>query len=227
MASTVLLSGGLDSAVLLADELTRAESVWPIHVRAGLAWEDAEARAIAKLLGEPPFVGRTRPLSTIDVDMRDVYPATHWAVAGHAPAYDQPDEDVYLEGRNIILVAKAAVLAARRNAPRIVLGPLAGNPFPDATPEFFAAIGRALSLGLAHPIDVVAPFREMKKTDVIRLGVSLGVRLEHTMSCMAPRGDRHCGACNKCRERQEAFAAAGVPDPTEYAASQSAFGFGL
>jgi 7-cyano-7-deazaguanine synthase len=218
MASTVLLSGGLDSAVLLADELTRTESVWPIHVRAGLAWEDAEARAIAKLLGEPPFAGRTRPLSTIDVDMRDVYPATHWAVAGHAPAYDRPDEDVYLEGRNIILVAKAAVLAARRNAPRIVLGPLAGNPFPDATPEFFAAMGRALSLGLAHPIDVVAPFRDMKKTDVIRLGISLGVPLEHTMSCMAPRGDRHCGACNKCRERQEAFAEAGVEDRTEYAA---------
>jgi len=217
MASTVLFSGGLDSAVLLADELTRAASVWPIHVRAGLAWEEAEARAIARLLGEAPFAGRTRPLSTLDVDMRDVYPPTHWAVSGHAPAYDRPDEDVYLEGRNIILVAKAAVLAARRNTPRIVLGPLAGNPFPDATPEFFDAMGRALSLGLAHPIDVVAPFRQMKKTDVIRLGISLGVHLEHTMSCMAPRGDRHCGACNKCRERQEAFAEAGVSDPTDYA----------
>jgi 7-cyano-7-deazaguanine synthase len=218
MASTVLLSGGLDSAVLLADELTREESVWPIHVRAGLAWEDAETRAIARLLLEPPFAGRTRPLSTIDLDMRDVYPATHWAVAGHAPAYDRPDEDVYLEGRNIILVAKAAVLAARRNAPRIVLGPLAGNPFPDATPEFFGAMGRALSLGLAHPIDVVAPFRHMKKTDVIRLGLSLGVALEHTMSCMAPKGDQHCGACNKCRERREAFADARVNDPTLYVA---------
>jgi 7-cyano-7-deazaguanine synthase len=218
-ASTVLLSGGLDSAVLVADELTRADVVWPVHVRAGLAWEAAEARAIERLLGEPPFAGRARPVTTITVDMRDVYPSTHWAVVGDAPAYDKPDEDVYLEGRNIILIAKAAVLAARLNAPRIVIGPLAGNPFPDATPDFFNAMARAMSLGLAHPIDIAAPFSKLHKTDVIRLGVSLHVALEHTMSCMAPLGNEHCGACNKCRERREAFVAAGVQDKTQYAAS--------
>jgi 7-cyano-7-deazaguanine synthase len=219
-ASALLLSGGLDSAVLLADELTRSETVWPVHVRAGLAWEDAEARAIARLLAEPPFAGRTEPVRTLNVDMRDIYPPTHWAVTGQAPAYDKPDEDVYLEGRNIILIAKAAVLAARVHAPRIVLGPLSGNPFPDATPEFFAAMARAMSLGLAHPIDVVAPFRSWHKSDVIRRGIALHVALEHTMSCMAPVGDRHCGACNKCRERQEAFVAAGVEDRTPYATSR-------
>jgi 7-cyano-7-deazaguanine synthase len=215
-ASVVLLSGGLDSAVLLADELTRADRVWPVHVRAGLAWEDAEARAIGRLLVDPAVAGRSEPLTTLSVDMRDVYPPTHWAVEGRAPGYDQPDEDVYLEGRNIILIAKAAVLAARTGATRLALGPLAGNPFPDATPEFFAAMARAMSLGLAHPIDVVAPFRHLHKTDVIRLGLSLGVPLEQTISCMSPKGDRHCGACNKCRERREAFAEAGVPDRTEY-----------
>ena len=56
--SAVLFSGGLDSAVLLAQELTRADAVWPIHVRSGLAWEAAEARAIARLLAAPPFAGR-------------------------------------------------------------------------------------------------------------------------------------------------------------------------
>lgn len=217
--SAVLLSGGLDSAVLLARELDTAGSVWPIHVRAGLAWEAAEARAIERLLALPPFAGRTHPVTPLTVDMRDVYPATHWAISGRAPAYDQPDEDVYLEGRNIILIAKAAVLCARLDAARLAIGPLAGNPFPDATPEFFAAMARAMSLGLAHSVAIDAPFSRMHKAEVIRLGVSLGVPLEHTLSCMAPVDDRHCGACNKCRERREAFAEAGVPDRTEYVAT--------
>lgn len=219
-ASAVLLSGGLDSAVLLADELTRSDAVWPIHVRAGLAWEPAEARAIHHLLAHAPFAGRTRPLQPLTVDMRDVYPATHWAVVGTAPGYDQPDEDVYLDGRNIILTAKAAVLAGRLGVSRLILGPLAGNPFPDATPEFFDTMSRAMSLGLARTVEIAAPFRDLRKPDVIRLGLTLGVPLEQTMSCMSPNGDRHCGGCNKCRERQEAFAEARLPDPTVYAVTR-------
>src|SRR5262245_23793414 len=111
--SAVLFSGGLDSAVLLALERRDRQPVWPIHVRAGLAWEDAERRAIDRLLARAPFAGRIEPLATLTVDMRDVYPATHWAVVGRPPAYDTPDEDVYLEGRNIVLISKAAVLSAR------------------------------------------------------------------------------------------------------------------
>ena len=90
--------------------------------------------------------------------MHDVYPRSHWAIRGAAPAYDTPDEDVYIVGRNIVLLTKAAIACAYRGIGRIAIGPLAGNPFPDATPEFFAAMGRALSLGLAHGIAVEAPF---------------------------------------------------------------------
>ena len=215
-ASAVLFSGGLDSAVLLAAERQEIDDVWPIHVRSGLAWEEAEARIISVLMAAPPFAGRVRPVTTIAVDMRDVYPAAHWALTGQAPAYDTPDEDVYLEGRNIILIAKAGVLCARLGVRRLVLGPLAGNPFPDATPAFFDSISRALSLGLDRPLDVVAPFAHLHKSDVIRLGVELGVPLERTLSCMSPVEGRHCGACSKCRERQQAFSAAGVADRTPY-----------
>lgn len=216
-ASAVLFSGGLDSAVLVALEREAHEPVWPIHVRAGLAWEDAETRAIARLLQEPPFAGRIQPVTTLHIDMRDVYPATHWAIVGTPPAYDTPDEDVYLEGRNIVLTAKAAVLCARLKVERLALGPLAGNPFPDATPEFIAAISRALSLGLGHPLTVVTPLVTMHKEDVVKLGERLGVPLALTLSCMNPQGDRHCGRCSKCRERIDAFRVAGVSDPTAYA----------
>jgi 7-cyano-7-deazaguanine synthase len=214
--SAVLLSGGLDSAVLLAAEQRDGHDVWPIHVHAGLAWEAAETRAIGRLLAAPPFQGRARAVTVLSMDMRDVYPAGHWAVAGHPPAYDQPDEDVYLEGRNITLTAKAGVLAARLGIDRLVLGPLAGNPFPDATPDFFDAMSRALSVGLGRSIRIAAPLSQMHKEDVVRMGVALGVPLALTRSCMSPSLDEHCGACNKCRERREAFHLSGVADPTTY-----------
>lgn len=214
--SAVLLSGGLDSAVLLAVEQDAGHEVWPLHVQSGLAWEAAEARAIARLLAAPPFEGRSHAVTVLSVDMRDVYPSGHWAVAGRPPAYDQPDEDVYLEGRNITLTTKAGVLAARLGIDRLVLGPLAGNPFPDATPEFFDAMSNALSLGLGHPLRIAAPLAHLHKEDVVRMGVALGVPLALTRSCMSPLPDGHCGACNKCRERREAFQLAGVEDPTTY-----------
>lgn len=215
-ASAVLFSGGLDSAVLVALERRDHDPVWPIHVRAGLAWEDAEARAIARLVTLSPFAGRIQPVTTLHVDMRDVYPASHWAVVGTPPAYDTPDEDVYLEGRNIVLTSKAAVLCARLKVGRLALGPLAGNPFPDATPEFITAISHALSLGLGRSITVVTPLVKMHKEDVVKVGVELGVPLAETLSCMNPQGDHHCGRCSKCRERIDAFRIAGVRDQTEY-----------
>ena len=72
--SAVLLSGGLDSAVLMAMEQRAGHLVWPVHVRSGLAWEDAEADAVRRLLAAAPFSGRTQVLTTLSVDMQDVYP---------------------------------------------------------------------------------------------------------------------------------------------------------
>jgi 7-cyano-7-deazaguanine synthase len=214
--SAVLFSGGLDSAVLLALECRDYDSVWPVHVRAGLAWEEAEGRAIERLLAAPPFAGRVEPLTTLVADVRDVYPDSHWAVAGHPPAYDTPDEDVYLEGRNLVLISKAALLCARVGAERLALGPLACNPFPDTTPEFFEAMSRAASLALAKPLMVATPLIDKQKADVVRLGVDLGVPLDATLSCMNPQDGHHCGLCSKCRERQHAFKAAGVEDGVVY-----------
>jgi 7-cyano-7-deazaguanine synthase len=203
--SCVLFSGGLDSAVLLASERQAFAPVWAIYVRAGLAWENAEAAAIARLLATPPFAGRIEPLITLTVDMRDVYPPTHWAVVGQPPAYDTPDEDVYLEGRNIILISKAAVVCARLGVERLALGPLAGNPFPDATPEFFTAMSNAMSLGLGRRLLIAAPLASFHKAEVVKMGRELGVPLDLTLSCMNPADGRPCGRCSKCRERDAAF----------------------
>ena len=216
LSSAVLLSGGLDSAVLLAEEAAR-DIVQPIYVSAGLAWEANERDVIAQLLASPPFAGRTAPLAILSVDMRDVYAATHWALKGQPPAYNTPDEDVYLPGRNIVLLSKAGVYSAAVGVKRIAIGTLAHNPFPDATPAFRVAMAGALSLGLDHTIEVDAPYADVEKAEVIRRGVALGVPLALTLSCMNPPGGaRHCGLCSKCRERHDAFREAGVKDPTLY-----------
>ena len=214
LATAVLLSSGLDSAVLAASE-ARDRTVYPIYVSAGLAWEAEELGAVDRLLAAGPF--RTcKPVARLTFTARDLYPATHWALRGEPPAFDTPDEDVYLTGRNVMLLSKAAIYCAQNEITRIALGPLAGNPFPDATPEFFDAMARALSLGLAHEIRIDVPFAGKEKADVIALGVQLGVPLELTLSCLNPKDGLHCGLCSKCRERRDAFHEAGVADPTSY-----------
>jgi len=210
------MSSGLDSAVLLVHEAAHHE-VRPLYVRCGLAWEAAELRMLSRLVAAPELRGRLQPLTVVEMPMHDVYPPDHWAIAGRPPAYDTPDADVYLMGRNITLLAKAGLVAARAEARRIALGPLAGNTFPDATPAFFAAMAEALSRGLAHALTVVTPFATLRKPQVIELGARLGVPFELTLSCMSPVSDAHCGRCSKCRERREAFAEAGVLDPSTYA----------
>jgi len=214
MSTGVLLSGGLDSAVLVADEATRDE-VQPMYVSVGLSWEAEERAIVAQFLAALPRGARVRPLVSLTVDMRDVYDASHWAITGRPPEYHTPDEDVYLPGRNVILLGKAGVYCASAHIGRLVLGTLGHNPFPDATPAFREAMGRALSLGLAHTLQIDAPYARMSKAEVIRRGVALGVPLALTLSCMKPRG-QHCGECSKCRERHDAFLEAGVPDPTTY-----------
>ena len=214
--AAVLFSAGLDSAVLVA-YAARRTPVQPLYVSVGLAWEAQELAMASRLLSSPAFHSNVLPLVSLRFEMGDIYPASHWAIRGVAPAFDTPDADVYLEGRNIVLLAKAGVYCARAGINRILIGPLEGNPFPDASDEFFGAMANALTIGLASPLAVEAPFAQMSKGDVIRRGAALKVPFELTLSCMQPRDGLHCGQCSKCRERRDGFTEARVTDPTAYA----------
>ena len=109
----MLFSAGLDSAVLLAE--TRRERTAQSDLRRDRARLGSGRAAGAAIAWSPLFAirGIRGRSSRCTFDMRDVYPPTHWAIRGEAPAFDTPDEDVYLEGRNIVLLSKAAVFMAR------------------------------------------------------------------------------------------------------------------
>lgn len=213
----VLASGGVDSAVLIWHEAQQGATVYPVYVRAGMAWESVERRWLERYLESVASPG-IQPLAALDFPMVDVY-GSHWSVIGTAPSYDAPDEAVYLPGRNVILVAKTAVYCALNQIGRIALGTLAGNPFPDATPAFFDGFADVLTRALDHPIRIERPFGGLRKVDVVRRGASLPLHL--TFSCVKPVGEVHCGDCNKCAERQLAFMEAAVVDRTAYAKVRS------
>lgn len=185
-----LVSGGLDSCVLVAELAKRFRKVHPVYIRQGLIWERAELRHLRQYL-RAIGVG---PLTVLDMPVRDLY-GKHWGVTGQrVPGARTRDETVYLPGRNLMLLSKAAVFCELRKIPVIAVGMLAGNPFPDATPKFFRDFSRTSG------VKVIVPFRKLSKAEVARRGRHLPLHL--SFSCLAPQNGRHCGRCNKCAERQ-------------------------
>jgi 7-cyano-7-deazaguanine synthase len=215
----VLVSGGLDSAILLGDLVRSGHVVHPLYVRNGFAWEDAERdhlRGFLAAIATPAL----RPLTTLDVPVADLLP-DHWGVSGlDVPDADSPDEAVYLPGRNVLLLSKSMLWCHLNGVASVALATLRANPFPDATPRFFADYARAVNRAIGGRVGVDRPFARRRKVDVMRLGA--GLPLELTFSCIRPVEGGHCGACNKCAERRRAFDGAGLPDPTRYATSAPA-----
>src|SRR5215510_959657 len=214
-AVCVLTSGGLDSGVLIAELAKEYSKVQPVYVRCGLFWEQAERYWLRRFLKRLQALHHhIQPLKMLSMDLREIY-GDHWSLTGkNVPPYHSDDFEVYLPGRNIILLAKTAVYCVLGGISTIATAPLRANPFPDGTPQFFRHIQDMLSEGMATPLTLKTPFRLLAKTDVIRMGQSLP--LELTFSCICPKDRLHCGECSKCAERIKAFREAGMTDRTVY-----------
>jgi len=215
-AAAVLISGGLDSAVLLGEMLRQYASVQPLYVAMGLAWEDVEQAHLRRFLtaiARPDL----RPLHVLALPVGDLYDHGHWSLTGQdVPDAASADEAVYLPGRNVLLLAKAILWCQLHHVPIVALGVLRGNPFPDATPAFFKAYQNIVNEAIGGAVRVIRPFAVTSKHEVMTLGRDLPLHL--TFSCIRPVAGAHCGRCNKCAERRRAFAEAAMIDATSYAA---------
>jgi 7-cyano-7-deazaguanine synthase len=188
--------------------------VQPIYIRCGLAWESVELAHLQRFLAALQCRDLA-PLLILDQPVSDIY-GGHWSITGTSvPDAAAPDEDVFLPGRNILLLAKALIWCHRHGVSALALGSLATNPFPDATPAFFQALEDLVNQALVGSVEVRLPLGNLSKTAVMHLG--RGLPLQHTFSCIHPQEGLHCGRCNKCGERRRAFAEAGMADPTAYA----------
>jgi 7-cyano-7-deazaguanine synthase len=214
-AVCVLTSGGLDSGVLIAELAKEYHTVQPVYMRCGLFWEQAERYWLRRFLHKLQRLhSHIRPLKILSMDLREIY-GEHWSLTGkNVPPYHSEDFEVYLPGRNVVLLAKTAVYCVLSGIGTIATAPLSANPFPDGTPQFYGHMQAVLSEGMATQLSIRIPFRHMSKAEVIELGRHLPLDL--TFSCICPRDRLHCGECGKCAERIKAFDAVGIADRTRY-----------
>jgi len=218
----VLMSGGLDSTIVLGLFARRARgkcpSGWlqPIYVRCGLNWEAEEFAAVREVSAW--FAPVAAPPVVLDMTVRDLCP-DHWSLTGKAvPDSVSPDEAVYLPGRNLFMLAKAGVWCQMHGFERMAIGVLDTNPFGDATAEFFDYLEGCLAAYGARKVRILRPLSGRSKRDWMR--ESQGLPLDKTFSCIDPREGLHCGFCNKCEERRRAFREAGLLDRTVYYADR-------
>jgi 7-cyano-7-deazaguanine synthase len=216
----LLLSGGIDSAVLLDQLLRQGTRVVPFYVRTGCVWDACELDAVRQILGAISAVhGRLDQLVLLDMPLEDLY-GNHWSLSGeNVPDDTTADEAVFMPGRNPLLLLKPALWCQMHDIGRLALATLGNNPFDDATPEFFAAFEQMVQRATGELVQVVRPFASMAKHSVLQLGRHLP--LELTFSCLSPVNGMHCGVCNKCAERRLAFRQIGRDDPTCYATAGS------
>jgi 7-cyano-7-deazaguanine synthase len=220
-ATVAVVSGGLDSTVMAY--ALRAEG----HRLHAISFDYGQrhrreldcARALAADLGAPwelvdlRAAGITRLLAGSALTDESIeVPEGHYA--------DESMRATVVPNRNAVMLALACALAGSIGAGAVAFAVHAGDHpiYPDCRPEFveaFEAMERVAMQGMAE-LRILAPFVQLTKQDIVRLGAEHGVPFERTWSCYKG-GELHCGRCGTCHERREAFALAGVADPTMYA----------
>ncbi len=219
----VLLSGGLDSATALAWAGARGYECYALSVSYGQrhhAELDAAAR-VARALG-----ARQHRLMQVDLGSLGGSALTDPAIA----VPEQSSEGIpvtYVPARNTVLLSLALAWAEVLEAAHLVIGVNAVDysGYPDCRPEFIAAFEKLARVATraavqGGAVEVHAPLLAWSKERIIREGLRLGVDFGMTVSCyQADAQGRACGRCDSCRLRRAGFEAAGVADPTRYAAA--------
>ena len=212
--SILILSGGMDSTTLLYDYQERIALA--ISFDYGSNHNDKEipfARLHCERLGIKhiviPLDFMAKYFHSSLLEGSNAIPEGHYA--------DDNMKSTVVPFRNGIMLAIAAGMAENNDLPYVMMANHGGDHtiYPDCRPEFVEAFDAAAHAGTYNGVRLLSPYCNMTKGDIAKRGKELGINYAETWSCYKG-GDKHCGRCGTCVERQEALAEAGIPDPTEY-----------
>jgi 7-cyano-7-deazaguanine synthase len=218
--AVILLSGGMDSTVLL-HHVARTQSPSPL-ISLSFNYGQRHTKELVEAEWQAARVGvdehRVTPIEFIG----ELVSAGTTLVYGGAAVPDLDDvakdalsqPPTYVPNRNMMLLSIAAAFAEAQGIHDVYYGAQAHDEYGywDCTAEFLERINHILSLNRRKAVTIHAPFVADKKASLVRMGMDLGVDFERTWSCYRG-GDQPCGTCPTCVERRNAFAEAGFDDP--------------
>ena len=221
--AVVLLSGGMDSAVVLAMARERGFAAHALSVDYGQR-HPSELQAAARVARGQGAAAH----KVVAVDLRNIGGSALTDDIEVPDGTDRGDGDIpvtYVPARNTIMLSIALGWAEVLGAADIFCGVNAVDysGYPDCRPEFISAFQALANVATKAGVEgaglrVHAPLLELGKADIVREGVRLGVDFGATVSCYSADADgRACGRCDACHLRAQGFAGAGVADPTRYA----------
>jgi 7-cyano-7-deazaguanine synthase len=210
--SVVVFSGGSDSSTVAYWAKDQGYDVYAITYKYGQIGrrEITSALKIAKRLGIPIKVVNLSSL-------REIFKGVTSLVDDKIQMTSTFTQPIIVPFRNAIFLSIAVAYATTIGAAAIFYGAQGSDePFyPDCRREFYKSFEKAAQLGTESNITIEAPFSNVSKSEVIRLGTKLGVLYQLTWSCYLNE-TKHCGKCESCMNRKKAFREAGIEDPTEY-----------
>lgn len=226
MESVVLLSGGIDSSTCLAVALqeSKASEVLAVNMFYGQKHkrEMRSARAVAAFYGVDIMeLDLSEIFSKCDCSLlsRSTRAIPHESYAEQQKKTAGKPVSTYVPFRNGLMLSAAASIAMSVGANHIYYGAhaddAAGNAYPDCSAQFSEALSAAIWQGTDGAVDIVAPFVNVTKAEVVKTGLSLNVPYHLTWSCYEG-GEKPCGQCGTCIDRIKAFEANGAKDPLQY-----------
>ena len=208
----VVFSGGPDSSTVAYWAKDQGYEVFAMTCKYGqIATKEVEcATRIAAELGVS--------LKVIDLSsLKQIFSGVTSLVDANIPLTSSFSGPIIVPFRNAIFLSTAVAYAVAIGAMRIFYGAQGSDAqfYPDCRKEFYESFQSAARLGTGQDLVIEAPFSQMSKSALVKLGSQLGVPFGLTWSCYL-NGQKHCGKCESCTNRKKAFAEAGLKDPAEY-----------
>ncbi|HRN16393.1 MAG TPA: 7-cyano-7-deazaguanine synthase QueC [Xylanibacter oryzae] len=212
--SVIIISGGMDSITMLYDKKD--------SIALGISFDYGSNHNAREI----PFAKlhcKRLGIRHITINLEFVHQYFKSSLLDGAEAIpegnynDENMKSTVVPFRNGIMLSIAAGIAESNDLKNVLIANHAGDHtiYPDCRPEFINSIDKATQAGTFAKVRVLAPYTNITKTDIAKIGKKLGIDYTETWSCYKG-GEKHCGKCGTCVERKEALAGAGIDDTTEY-----------